>query len=94
MLRRVKDQGRVKNGEPERRKDLNKEQHSRPFRSLGETAFEQLHPALLLSPAVPGDVKPPFRIPPRGLVVCGPVVSDLRPPPRAMSSRACDVHRQ
>ena len=47
MLRRVKDQRRVKDGEAERREDLNEEQRSRSLRSVGETACEKLHLALL-----------------------------------------------
>ena len=43
MLRRVEDQRRVKDGEAERREDLNEEQHGRSLRSRGETAFERLH---------------------------------------------------
>jgi len=43
MLRRVKNQRRVKDGEAECREDLNKEQHGRSFRSRGETAFEKFH---------------------------------------------------
>ena len=39
MLRRVQDQRRVKNREPERREDLDEEQRRRSFRSFGETAF-------------------------------------------------------
>ena len=40
MLRRVEDQRRVKDGEAERREDLNEEQRGRSLRSRGETAFE------------------------------------------------------
>ena len=47
MLRRVEDQRRVKNGEAERREDLNEEQRSRSLRSVGETACEKLDQALL-----------------------------------------------
>ena len=47
MLCRVKDQGRVEDGEPERREDLNEEQRGRSLRSLGEAAFEKFDPALL-----------------------------------------------
>ena len=47
MLRRVEDQRRVEDGEAERREDLNEEQRSRSLRSVGETACEKLHPALL-----------------------------------------------
>ncbi len=57
MLRRVEDQRRVKNGEAERRKDLNEEEHGRSLRSRGEKAFDRRHRALL-SLAAPGDVKP------------------------------------
>jgi len=59
MLRRVKDQRRVKDGEAERREDLNEEQRGRSFRSRGETAFEKFHPAAI-SLAAPGDVKSPM----------------------------------
>src|SRR6202022_4013704 len=59
MLRRVENQRRVKDGEAERRKDLNKEQRGRSLRSRGEKAFERLHPPLL-SLAAPGDVKLPM----------------------------------
>src|SRR5439155_17179636 len=38
MLRRVEDQGRVEDGEAERREDLNEEQRSRSLRSRGEKA--------------------------------------------------------
>ena len=47
MLRRVEDQGRVEDGEAERREDLNEEQRGRSLRSLSKTACEKLHPALL-----------------------------------------------
>ena len=47
MLRRVEDQGRVEDGETERREDLNEEQRGRSLRSVGETACEKLHLALL-----------------------------------------------
>ena len=47
MLRRVEDQRRVEDGEAERREDLNEEQRSRSLRSVGETACEKFHPALL-----------------------------------------------
>jgi hypothetical protein len=57
MLRRVQDQRRVKNGETERREDLNKEQSSRSLWSVGETACEKFHPAFFLSLDVPGNVK-------------------------------------
>ena len=50
---------RSKNGEAERREDLNEEQRGRSLRSRGEKAFERFHRALL-SLAVPGDVKPPI----------------------------------
>src|SRR5207237_3398044 len=59
MLRRVEDQRRVKDGEAERREDLNEEQRSRSLRDLGENAFERFHRALL-SLAAPGNVKPPM----------------------------------
>src|SRR5206468_11743878 len=49
MLRRVEDQGRVEDGEAERREDLNEEQRGRSLRSCGEKAFEKLHPTLLLA---------------------------------------------
>ena len=42
MLRRVEDQRRIKDGEAERREDLNEKQCGRSLRSLGETAFEKL----------------------------------------------------
>jgi hypothetical protein len=45
MLRRVENQRRVENGEPERRENLNKEQHSRSLDGR-ETALNRLHPAL------------------------------------------------
>ncbi len=48
MLRRVEDERRVKNREPERREDLDEEQDRRSFGSFGETVFERLH-------------QPPFR---------------------------------
>src|SRR5436309_6075830 len=57
MLRRVEDQCRVKNGEAERREDLNEEQRGRSLRSRGEEAFKRLHRALI-SAATPTDVKP------------------------------------
>ena len=44
MLRRVEDQRRVEDGEAERREDLNEEQRGRSLRSLGETAFYEIHP--------------------------------------------------
>jgi len=47
MLRRVEDQRRVKNGEAQRREDLNEEQRSRSLRSRREPAFEKLHPAAI-----------------------------------------------
>ena len=47
MLRRVEDQRRVEDGEAERREDLNEEQRGRSLRSVGETACEKLHLALL-----------------------------------------------
>src|SRR5205823_12384410 len=47
VLRRVEDQGRVEDGEAERREDLNEEQRSRSLRDLGEKALERFHPALL-----------------------------------------------
>jgi len=47
MLRRVEDQGRVEDGEAERREDLNEEQRSRSLRSRGEKALERVHPVLL-----------------------------------------------
>src|SRR5438067_10495363 len=47
MLRGVENQSRVEDGEAERREDLNEEQHCRSLRSVGETAFEKVHPALL-----------------------------------------------
>src|SRR5947199_9997250 len=59
MLRRVEDQRRVKDGEAERREDLNEEQRGRSLRSRGENAFERLHRALL-SLAAPGTVTPPM----------------------------------
>ena len=43
MVLRVKNQRRIKNRKPQRRKDLDKEQHRRSFRSFGETVFERLH---------------------------------------------------
>ncbi len=39
MLRRVEDQRRVKDGEAERREDLNEEQHGCSLRSRGEKSF-------------------------------------------------------
>src|SRR5947199_1526882 len=57
MLRRVEDQRRVKNGEAERREDLNEEQRGRSLRSRGEKAFEKLHPAPI-SPGASCNVKP------------------------------------
>src|SRR6266699_5308873 len=45
MLRRVEDQGRVEDGEAERRENLNEEQRGRSLRSRGEKA--RFHPALL-----------------------------------------------
>ena len=59
MLRRVKDQRRVKNSEAERRKNLDEEQRGRSFRSRGEALFEKLHPAAI-SLADADDVKPPM----------------------------------
>ena len=59
MLRRVEDQRRVKDGEAERREDLNEEQHGRSLRSRGETAFERFHRAPF-SLAAPANVKPPM----------------------------------
>src|SRR5947199_723147 len=47
MLRRVEDQGRVEDGEAERREDLNEEQRGRSLRSCGEKALERIHPGLL-----------------------------------------------
>src|ERR1700730_2110225 len=46
MFRRVENQRRVKNGEPERRENLNKEQHSRSLDG-GKSTCESFHPALL-----------------------------------------------
>src|SRR5213075_556080 len=43
MLRRVENQGRVEDGEAERREDLNEEKRSRSLRSCGEKAFEGFH---------------------------------------------------
>ncbi len=45
MLRRVENQRRVKNGEAERRKDLNEEQRGRSLRSRREKAFERFDEA-------------------------------------------------
>src|SRR5206468_4227923 len=45
VLRRVEDQGRVEDGEAERREDLNEEQRSRPLRSRGEKAFDRFNEA-------------------------------------------------
>src|SRR6266700_3392576 len=53
----VEDQRRVKNGETERREDLNEEQLGRSLRSRGEKAFQRFHRALI-SAATQGDVKP------------------------------------
>src|SRR5205807_6865654 len=47
VLRRVEDQRRIEDGEAERRENLNEKQRSRSLRSLGEAAFEKVHPALL-----------------------------------------------
>jgi hypothetical protein len=47
VLGRVEDQGRVEDGEAERREDLNEEQRGRPLRSRGEKALERVSPALL-----------------------------------------------
>src|SRR5438132_1421473 len=47
MLRRVEDQGRVQDGEAERRENLNEEQRGRSLRNRGEKAFERFHPALI-----------------------------------------------
>src|SRR5439155_7306638 len=50
MLRRVEDQGRVEDGEAERREDLNEEQRGRSLRSRGEKArFDEAdaHPSSL-----------------------------------------------
>jgi hypothetical protein len=47
MLRRLEDQGRVKDGEAKRREDLNEEQRSRSLRGVGETACKKLHLAFL-----------------------------------------------
>ena len=58
MLRRVKYQGRVEDGEAERREDLNEEQRGRSLRSVGETAFEKVHPAHLCRSTRQGNVKP------------------------------------
>src|SRR5207245_11761362 len=49
MLRRVEDQGRVEDGEAERREGLNEEQRSRSLRDRGEKALERFHPALLVA---------------------------------------------
>ena len=49
MLRRVEDQRRVKDGEAERREDLNEEQRGRSLRSRGEKAFGRFHPALVVA---------------------------------------------
>src|SRR5213079_3617691 len=43
VLRRVEDQGRVEDGEAERREDLNEEQRGRSLRSCGEKALERIH---------------------------------------------------
>ena len=47
MLRRVENQRRIKNGEPQRREDLNKEQHRGSLWSVGKTACEKFHPVFL-----------------------------------------------
>src|SRR4029077_5567232 len=47
MLGRHGEEGRVDNGEAERREDLNEEQDGRSLRSPCETAFEKFHPGLL-----------------------------------------------
>src|SRR5437899_9974961 len=47
VLRRVEDQGRIEDGEAERRENLNEKQRSRSLRDLGEKALERFHPALL-----------------------------------------------
>src|SRR3989442_1461919 len=58
MLRRVEDQRRVKDGEAERRENLNEEQHGRSLRSRGETTFKKSHPPPI-SLVAPFNVKPP-----------------------------------
>ena len=59
MLRRVKHERRVKNSEPERRKDLDEEQDRCSLRSRGEPASDKLHPPLFRS-LRPCRVKPPM----------------------------------
>ena len=56
MLRRVENQGRVEDGETERREDLNEEQRGRSLRSVSKTACEKRHPGPL-SLDGPSDVK-------------------------------------
>ena len=72
MLRRVEDQGRVEDGEAERREDLNEEQRGRSLRSRGEKArFDEAHAHLLRS--LPRELDQPRR-----LIPVGSIVSRLR----------------
>ena len=50
MLRRVKDERRIKNREAERREDLNEEERGRPLRSFREETFFRIHRALSCRP--------------------------------------------
>src|SRR5205814_7849100 len=61
MLRRVEDQGRVEDGEAERREDLNEEQRSRSLRSRGEKArFDEADAHHLRS--LPRELDRPWRL--------------------------------
>jgi hypothetical protein len=97
MLRRVEDQRRVKDGEAERREDLNEEQRGRSLRSRGEKAFERFHRPLL-SLAGPGDVKPPMMPEAKNRRVsssaetCQDLLPDPLPDPNSQFSRSVARH--
>ena len=58
MLRRVEDQRRVKDGEPERRKDLDKKEHRGALRGRGEPVFDRLHRPSFLPAKPAGQCQP------------------------------------
>ena len=92
MLRRVEDQGRVEDGEAERREDLNEEQRGRSLRSRGEKAFERFDEvdAHHLR-SLPRELDRLCRLIPVGSIHHALLCRSTR---RVMSSRACDVSRR
>src|SRR5947209_17952053 len=52
MLGRVENQGRVKNSEAERRKNLNEEERGRSLRSRGEERLTRIHRSLVVARCV------------------------------------------